>query len=303
MSESVASLPTGIELAYETFGDPGAEPLLLVMGLGGPMTWWHPDLCRLLADRGFFAIRFDNRDVGRSSRVPSGRVDKAVLARAYLGDRRYAAYTLDDMADDAFRLLDHLGVERAHVTGVSMGGMIAQTMAITRPERVSSLVSIMATTGQRRVGWQDPRLLPLLLTPFARTRDAYVVRAVKIWRAISSREFPTSDEDVAARAAETWDRGYDPIAAARQTLAVLAQPDRSARLRTLRLPVAVVHGLKDLLVHPSGGRATARAIPGSELVLVPGLAHDLPRQLYPLFGDVIRRTADRARATSESTLR
>ncbi len=301
MPESVAVLPTGIEIAYDTVGDPSGEPLLLVMGLGGPLTWWHPTLCRLLTERGFFVIRFDNRDVGRSSRVPGGApVRKSAVVRAYLGDRRYAPYTLDDMADDAFGLLDHLDIEDAHVTGASMGGMIAQTMAIARPHRVRSLVSIMATTGARSAGWQDPRLLRVLLAPVASTREAYIARAVKVWRVLSSPVYPTPDQDVAARAGETWDRGYDAAGGARQTLAVLAQTDRSPGLRTLPMPVAVVHGLADKLVHSSGGRATARAVPGSELVLVPGMAHDLPGPLHVLVADVIRRTADRVRSQAST---
>jgi len=293
--ESAVELPTGIRIAYETFGDPSGEPLLLVMGLGGPMTWWHPDLCRTLAGRGFFVVRFDNRDVGRSSRVPGPvRLRRSTVVRAFLGDARHAPYTLDDMADDAFGLLEHLGIERAHVAGVSMGGMIAQTMALARPHRVHSLVSIMSTTGSRRAGWQDPRLLPLLLAPVARTREEYVARAVRVWGSIASSVYPTSDDDVAARAAETWDRGYDPEGGARQTLAVLAQPDRTRDLGSLRMPVTIVHGLADKLVHPSGGRATARAVPGSELVLVPGMAHDLPRPLHGLVVDAVERTAARA---------
>jgi len=295
MTEALASLPTGIDIAYETFGDPGADPLLLVMGLGGPMTWWDPDLCRLLAERGFLVIRFDNRDVGRSSRIPSTTpLSKKTLLQAFAGDRSHASYTLDDMAGDAFGLLDHLGIERVHVTGVSMGGMIAQTMAIARPHRVSSLVSVMSTTGRRRVGWQDPRLFPMLLSPVARTQEAYIQRALKGWRAISSSVYPISDDVVTERAVETWQRGYDPVGGARQTLAILAQPDRSRALADLRMPVAVLHGLADKLVHPSGGRATAAAIPGAELVLVPGMAHDIPPPLWELFIDVVRRTADRA---------
>lgn len=295
MTEEQASLPTGIDIAYETFGDPAGDPLLLIMGLGGPMNWWAPELCTRLAQRGFFVIRFDNRDVGRSSRVPgSSRLSKKVLLRAYLGDNRHASYALDDMAADGFGLLDQLGIQRAHVTGVSMGGMIAQTMAIARPQRVASLVSVMSTTGRRRVGWQDPRLLPMLLSPVARTQQAYVERALRGWRAISSSVYPIPDEDVIARAIETWQRGYDPVGGARQTLAILAQPDRTAALSRLPMPVAVIHGLADKLVHPSGGRATAAAIPGAELVLVPGMAHDIPPPLYDLFVDVLRRTADRA---------
>jgi len=306
-AESVAALPTGIDIAYDTFGSQDAEPLLLVMGLGGPMTWWNPDLCRMLADRGFLVIRYDNRDVGRSTRVPGRtRLRTRTIVRAFLGDRRHAPYTLDDMAADGFGLLDHLGIERAHVTGVSMGGMIAQTMAITHPDRVRSLVSMSSTTGSRRVGWQDPRLLPLLLSPVARTREDYVERAVHSWRQIGSQVYPTLDDQVALRAAETWDRGYDPAGGARQTLALLAQPDRAARLGELTMPVCVVHGLDDRLIHPSGGRATARAIRAAELVLVPGMGHDIPRPLYGLVADAIWRTAARtgqsdASATSVSS--
>ncbi|CAN5633174.1 alpha/beta hydrolase [soil metagenome] len=295
MAEKLAHLPSDVDIAYETFGDPAEDPLLLVMGLGGPMTWWAPELCERLVDRGFFVIRFDNRDVGRSSRVPGpAPLSKKTLLRAYLGDSRYATYTLDEMAGDAFGLLDELGIQSAHVTGTSMGGMIAQTMAIARPDRVTSLVSVMSTTGRRRVGWADPRLFPMLLSPVARTQQAYVERALRGWRAISSSVYPMPDEDITARAIETWQRGYDPVGGARQTLAILAQPDRSAELERLRMPVAVVHGLADKLVHPSGGRATAAAVPGAELVLVPGMAHDIPPPLYDLFVDVLRRTADRA---------
>ncbi len=160
--EQFAPLAGGVEICYQTFGDPAAEPLLLVMGLGGPMIWWDPEFCRLLAEQGFFVVRYDNRDTGRSSRM-SGRVTQRMVVQKYLGRGSRPPYTLDDMAGDAFGLLDHLGIERAHVVGISMGGMIAQTMAMLRPDRVRSLTSIMSTTGRRTVGWQDPRLLPLLL--------------------------------------------------------------------------------------------------------------------------------------------
>ena len=299
MSEATAELPTGITLAYETFGDPGDDALLLVMGLGGPMNWWHRDLCARLAARGFFVIRFDNRDVGRSSRMRgTGRLTRRSLVRAYLGDRTATPYTLADMADDGFDLLDALDVHAAHVTGVSMGGMIAQTMALARPERVRSLVSIMSTTGSRRVGWADPRLLRLLLAPPARTRDDYIARAPAAWTVIGSPDYPAPADEIRERAGETWDRGADRVGATRQMLAILGQPDRTAGLRRLRIPTCVVHGIADKLVHRSGGLATARAIPGAELVLVPGMAHDLPRELWPVFVDAIVRTAGRARAAT-----
>src|SRR3954452_21711552 len=259
-AEQLASLGNGIELCYQTFGDPSADPLLLVMGLGGPMTWWDPDFCGRLADAGFFVIRYDNRDTGRSSRV-RGRVTRRMLLQHFLGRASGAPYTLDDMAGDGFGLLDHLNLESAHVVGISMGGMIAQTMAILHPERVRSLTSIMSTTGRRTVGWQDPRLLPLLLTRGAQTREAYVAGSARLWKVIGSPDYPETKDDVTNRAGETWDRGVTAAGVARQMLAILAQPDRSHRLRNLSMPALVIHGLKDKMVHVSGGRATAHAIP------------------------------------------
>ena len=292
-AEQKAPIAGGIEICYQTFGDPVAEPLLLVMGLGGPMTWWNPDLCRMLADAGFYVIRYDNRDIGRSSRVRA-RVSRTQLVRAFFGRGPRPPYTLDDMAGDGFGLLDHLGIESAHVAGVSMGGMIVQTMAVLQPERVRSLTSIMSTTGRRTVGWQDPRLLPLLLARSAQSREAYVVSSARVWRLIGSPGFPETRETTDARAEETFDRGVSAAGAARQILAILHQPDRSRRLRSVRVPTLVVHGLEDKMVHVSGGRATAQAIPGAELLLVPGMGHDIPVALHDTFVDAIRRTADRA---------
>ena len=203
--ELFAPVGREVELCYQTFGTPDGEPLLLVMGLGGPMTWWEPDLCRLLADRGFHVIRFDNRDSGRSSRGV-GRVTRTTLLRAAAGRRVRAPYSLADMAEDAFGLLDHLGIESAHVCGVSMGGMIAQTMAIAHPKRVRSLTSIMSTTGKRTVGWQHPSLLPNFLGRRA-GRDGYIEMSYRTWRIIGSPNYPTSEEQIRVRAAETYDRG------------------------------------------------------------------------------------------------
>jgi pimeloyl-ACP methyl ester carboxylesterase len=294
--ELTASLPTGVELCYQTFGDPTGEPMLLVMGLGGPMTWWDPGFCQMLADQGFFVIRYDNRDTGRSSRVRA-RVDRGMLVRAFLGRKVRTPYTLDDMAADGFALLDHLGITAAHVVGISMGGMIAQTMAVLRPKRVRSLTSIMSTTGRRTVGWQDPRLLPLLLARRVSTREAYVASSARLWKVIGSPDYPETKAEVAKRAAETFDRGISPSGVARQMLAILAQPDRSSRLRSLRVPTLIVHGLNDKMVHVSGGRATARAIPGSDLLLVPGMGHDLPESLYETFVEAIVRNARRGVGT------
>ena len=294
--EQRATLPNGLELCYQTFGDPSGDPLLLVMGLGGPMTWWSPAFCRELADRGFFVIRYDNRDTGRSSRAP-GRVTRRMLVQTFVGPPRRRPrppYTLDDLAEDAFGLLDHLGLDSAHVVGISMGGMIVQTMALLRPERVRSLTSIMSTTGRRTVGWQHPRLLPRLLERSATTREAYVDGSARFWAVIGSSVYPDTEQAVRDRAAETWDRGVSPAGVARQMVAIGSQPDRTARLREITAPTLVIHGLADKMVHVSGGRATSRAVPGSELLLVPGMGHDLPEQLHDTFADAIRRVADRA---------
>lgn len=296
--ELFAPLRNGMELCYQTFGDPGDEPLLLVMGLGGPMTWWDAGLCRLLAESGFFVIRYDNRDTGRSSRG-TGRVTRRMLVRAFVGRKVDAPYSMTDLAEDGFGLLDHLGIASAHVTGVSMGGMIAQTMAIAHPDRVRSLVSIMSTTGRRTVGWQDPRLLPVMLAPKREGLEACVAGAARMGALIGSPQYPESPEDSRARAEETFSRGISAAGVLRQMLAVLTQPDRGPALRNLDLPAAVVHGMEDRMVNPSGGRATARAIPGAQLLLIPGMGHDLPVALWETFRDVIRRTADKAPASGE----
>jgi pimeloyl-ACP methyl ester carboxylesterase len=291
--EQVATLPTGVDICYQTFGDPGDDPLLLVMGLGGPMTWWNPDFCRMLADNGFYVIRFDNRDVGRSSKLQQ-RVTRRTIVRAFTGLKVRAPYTLSDMAADGFALLDHLGIESANLVGISMGGMIVQTMALDNPSRVRSLTSIMSTTGRRSVGWQDPRLAPMLLAKREKSREAYIETSAKLWKLIGSPLYPDTTETVRERAAETFDRGVNPAGVMRQMLAILAQPDRSRHLRSLRIPTLVIHGLNDRMVHVSGGRATSHAVPGSELLLVPGMGHDLPIPLHETFVNAIRQNATRA---------
>jgi len=282
-----------VELCYQTFGDPDAPPLVLVMGLGGPMTWWDPDLCRMLAAEGFYVIRYDNRDTGRSTRVRA-RVTRGQLIRAFSGQKAKAPYSMSDLAADAVGLLDHLGLESAHVAGISMGGMIVQTMALEHPTRVRSLTSIMSTTGRRTVGWQHPRLLPALIAPRKPGRESYIETSVAFWDVIGSPAYPADRERLAERAGETFDRGYSASGLMRQMMAVLTQPDRTPRLRSLHVPTLVVHGMADLMVHVSGGRSTASAIPGAELLLVDGMGHDLPRELFESFVEAIARTADRA---------
>jgi pimeloyl-ACP methyl ester carboxylesterase len=291
--ELMAPISKEVELCYQTFGSPEDEPLLLVMGLGGPMNWWDPEFCTALAGRGFFVIRFDNRDTGRSSRA-RGRVTRSMLVRAFMGRRVRPPYTLEAMAADACGLLDHLGLDSAHVVGVSLGGMIAQTMAITQPSRVRSLTSIMSTTGKRSVGWQHPSLLPSLLMSRGPGREAYVATSVAVWKMIGSPGYPQDHDRVVDRAEETFDRGVSRSGVLRQMIAVLTQTNRAARLRAITVPTLVIHGVADKMVHPSGGRATAAAIPGAELLLIDGMGHDLPPALFSTFVDAIERTTKRA---------
>jgi pimeloyl-ACP methyl ester carboxylesterase len=281
-----------IELCYETFGAANNPPLLLVMGLGSQMVLWDDQFCEDLAARGFWVIRFDNRDIGRSTILR----DKPVPTTGQLlrRDRRAAAYSLDDMADDAAGLLDQLDVGKAHVVGVSMGGMIAQLLAIRQPERVLSLVSIMSTTGNRRVGRTDLRLYLRLLRRPKLDRPGYVENFLDTFRAIGSRRYPPDPERSRATAERCFDRGVHQDGAARQLAAILAAPDRTPLLKQLHVPATVIHGDADRLVMPSGGRATAAAIPDARLVIVPGMGHDLPPALWPQVIDEIVRDAGRA---------
>ncbi|HET9500372.1 MAG TPA: alpha/beta fold hydrolase [Marmoricola sp.] len=296
-AELFAPVSADVELCYQTFGDPSGDPLLLVMGLGGPMNWWDAELCRMLAAAGFYVIRYDNRDTGRSSRA-RGRVTRGMLVRAFTTGRGPAPYGIGDLADDGFGLLDHLGIDRVHLAGVSMGGMIVQTMAVARPERVLSLVSIMSTTGRRTVGWQHPALLPVLIAPRRPGLEAYVEGTVRMSKLIGSPGYPADDDESRRRGAETFQRGVDSAGVLRQMMAVLTQPNRSRALHALRVPTTVVHGMADRMVHPSGGRATAQAIPGAQLLLIPGMGHDLPPELFDTFVEAIRRTADKVPARS-----
>lgn len=283
-----------LDLCYETFGEPGMPPLLLVMGLGSQMVVWEDGFCERLAGRGFWVIRFDNRDVGRST-ILRGR-PVPTLVQLVRGDPRGAAYTLEEMADDSAGLLESLEVEAAHVVGVSMGGMIAQALAIRHPDRVMSLVSIMSSTGNRRVGRTHPFLLPRLLRRRPTDHDGYVRDYIASYREIGSRRYPPGLERTQALAERCFARGVAPSGSARQIAAIASARDRTSLLRELRVPTTVIHGDADRLVMPSGGRATARAIPGARLVVIPGMAHDLPPILWDQVIDEIVHTAARTAA-------
>ncbi|GHF67099.1 alpha/beta hydrolase [Streptomyces mashuensis] len=285
--------PAGIEVAYERFGDPGAPPVLLVMGGGAQMINWPEGFCTELAGRGTYVIRFDNRDAGRSTHFPDG--PEPDLQAALAGDFSSAAYTLSDMAADTVGLLDVLGLDSAHVVGASLGGMVAQMVAIEHPRRVRSLTSMMSTTGDPAVGRADLAKLRDVGSPPA-DREEYAAWMVRAMRAVGSPGFPLDEAGVAERARLAYDRGYDPPATARQAVAALASGDRTERLRRLDVPALVVHGADDPMCDVSGGRATAAAIPGAELVVVDGLGHNLPREVWPRLTSLIADLVHRAEA-------
>jgi pimeloyl-ACP methyl ester carboxylesterase len=280
-----------VELCYETFGDPSDPPALLVMGLATQMVGWPDAFCEQLADRGFYVIRFDNRDIGRSQRFDH---PLPTLRQLLLRDKKAAHYTLEDMADDGFGLLDHLGIERAHVIGVSMGGMIAQTMAYRQPDRVLSLASMLSNTGARWSGEPSPLMYPYLLRKPPRDREGYIQHGINLFHKIGSPGFPRDDDQLREIAERSYDRGLNPAGSLRQLAAIIASGDRRPLLRKIKVPTVVVHGTKDKLVPASGARATAKAIPGARLVMIEGMGHDLPRGAWPQMLDAIEENAARA---------
>ncbi len=289
-----AAPANGITIEYDVHGD--GEPLLLVMGLGGQLVAWPTEFVERLVDRGFQVIRFDNRDIGLSTRIPGPVPTRRQLVAATVSPgRAQSAYRLADMAADSAALLEHLGIARAHVVGASMGGMIAQTLAINHPDRVASLTSIMSNTGDRRHGRIHPALLRRLTRYVTDNPDDAIANGVEVLRLIAGPHF---DEAAARELTEQeFRRSYRPDGTARQTMAIAASPDRTAALRRVTAPTLVVHGLLDRLVMPSGGVTTARAIPGSRLLMYPDMAHDLPRTRWDEIMDEIVVNARRAPIT------
>jgi pimeloyl-ACP methyl ester carboxylesterase len=297
MPESFARVGD-LDICYETFGDPGDPAMLLIMGLGTQMVAYHDEFCAQLADRGFYVIRHDNRDIGRSTHLDAAPVPSFVqLAKR---DRR-SPYTLADMAGDSVGVLDALGIEQAHIVGTSMGGMIAQTIAIRYPERTLSLVSIMSNTGDFFHGQPALTMYAVLLKPSPRERDGFIEHAVEMFSKIGGTGFPPEVEDLREIASLSYDRGHDARGSQRQLWAIVADRDRAPELRKLTVPATVIHGAQDKLVRPSGGRATARAIPGARLVEIPGMGHGLPRGAWPAIIGAIADTAARAGAPVSAT--
>lgn len=288
----------GIRIEYDSFGDRGAEPLLLVMGLGGQMLLWEESFCEALAERGYFVVRFDNRDIGLSTHFDAHGVPDpiALMTAAASGQTVSVPYTLDDMADDAVGLCDALGLDGAHFVGASMGGMIVQTVAIRHPARVRSLVSIMSTTGNPALPAARPEIMALLAGPPPVGREAGIDAAVETWRQIGSPGFPFDEAHIRARSAALYDRSNHPAGQARQLAAILAHGNRAPRLAGVRAPTLVIHGTDDPLVPVEGGKDTAAAIPGAELLLIPGMGHDLPRPLFAKLVEAIATHAQKARA-------
>jgi pimeloyl-ACP methyl ester carboxylesterase len=281
-----------LEICYETFGSPDDPALLLVMGLGTQMIGWPDGFCAALAARGLHVIRYDNRDVGRSTHLRQHR--PPTIKQLMLRDKSAAAYSLADMADDGIGLLDQLGIERAHVAGASMGGMVAQTMAARHPDRVLSLASIMSNTGHRWKGMPGLRVYPMFMRRPADNREGAIESTISTFRLIGSPGFPFQEDEVRRIAQLSYERGYNPAGTARQLAAILAAGDRTPELRRITAPTVVIHGTRDRMVRPSGGRETAKAIRGSRLVEIEGMGHDLPQGVWGRIIDAVVSNIERA---------
>jgi pimeloyl-ACP methyl ester carboxylesterase len=282
-----------IELCYEEFGPPDGEPLLLVMGLATQMLGWHEDFCEELGERGFRVIRYDNREIGHSSKLEDAPVPNRVKMLLGLGT---PVYTLSDLAGDAAGLLDALEIESAHVVGASMGGMIAQVVAIEHPERVRTLTSIMSGPGTLATRLPRLRAFGTLMQAQPKDREAAIERTVKVFEVIGSPGFETDEEHLREVAGMSFDRSRYPQGIARQLHAITTSPARARSLREVHAPALVIHGDSDPLVRPRAGRATARAIPDARLMVIEGMGHDLPRELWPRIIDAIAANAGRAKA-------
>ena len=283
-----------VELEYDSFGDPAHPTLLLVMGLGAQMILWREELCELLASRGFHVVRFDNRDAGLSTFLdPAAQPDiRAILQ----GDPSSAPYLLGDMALDALSVLDAIGVERAHLVGVSMGGMIVQQLATDHPERVLSLCSVMSRPGDRVSGNATPEVGALLLRPRPTDREEAIEAAIRSSVAIGSPGYPDDPAELRERVTVIYERNHRPDGYGRQLAAILASPDRTAALGGVTVPTLVVHGADDPLIDRSGGEATAKAVPGAELLIFSGMGHNLPEPLWQPFADAVTANAAKASA-------
>ena len=273
----------GMQIEYDTIGDPSAPPLLLIMGLGGQLIHWDEGFCRQLADKGLFIIRYDHRDSGLSTKYETaGSADMGDSLDAFMqGQSIQAPYSLNDMADDAAELLEALHIKKAHVCGASMGGMIAQILAIRHPQRLLSLISIYSTTGNPDLPQPEPKAMEALMTPQPTGRQAYIEFNVKTHRVMAGSGCPFDEEFIRNISAESYDRAHYPPGVGHQILAVMAQENRTSALASVTVPSLVIHGTADPLVPAAHGKETADAIPGAQLLLVEGMGHDLPHTKGP----------------------
>ncbi|MCX4902232.1 alpha/beta fold hydrolase (plasmid) [Streptomyces sp. NBC_01369] len=286
----IADVPSGASIAYDTFGEAADPPVLLVMGFGAQMISWHEDFCHMLAARGRYVIRYDNRDSGLSTKFDAHPVDmtrfiETVSAGEIPAAQAMIPYTLQDMADDGLGLLTAMGITRAHIFGSSMGGMIAQTMAITHPERCLTLTSMMSSTGESEYGQPSPAAQQVLFSPKPADRAGYINASEKeaIW---ASRRY-TDIDGIRELAARSYDRAYYPAGTGRQLGAMILGGSRAEALTSLTVPTLVIHGLDDTLIDPSGGKRTAELVPGAELILLADMGHDRPRELWPAIIDAV----------------
>jgi len=293
--EQLTDIGDGITICHESFGDPSNPTALLIMGLGTQMIAWREDFCEELASRGFHVVRFDNRDVGLSTHVGGAPASLPQLITRKLPQK---AYSLEDMANDTVRLVERLGLGRVHAVGASMGGMIGQVLAARHPATVSSLVSIMSNTGSRWTGQPALGAYRYFLAEAPDEREAFIEHILRLFRVVGSREDMFDEEYVRDVTGRSFDRDHDSVAVGRQLGAVLKTGNRDAVLRSITAPTLVVHGTEDKLVRPSGGKATAKAIPGARLMMVDGMGHDLPRAVWPQIIDGIAENAARAGASA-----
>lgn len=299
MPEQLTTTPHGITLCHESFGDSSDPPLLLVMGLGTQMIAWHDDFCAQLADRGFHVTRFDNRDVGRSTHHDFAPPTLSQVFRRRLGPEQY---TLEDMADDTAALVDSLDLGPVHIVGASMGGMISQVLAARRPDRVRSLVSIMSNTGSRLSGQPALGIYRHFFREAPAEREAFAEHAARLFAMIGSTRLGADIDHVRDVARRSFDRGHDPAGTGRQLGAIAKTGNRTRFLRRITAPTLVIHGTRDRLVRPSGGRATARAIPGARLDLIEGMGHDLPRAAWDRIAEGIAANAERAGSSERAAV-
>lgn len=289
----------GIELCYEIFGASDAEPLVLIMGLGAQMIHWDDDFCRDLAGRGFRVIRFDNRDIGQSTKMSGGKPLRPMelLKLRVFKIAPEAPYKLWDMASDVVGLLDALGIRKAHIVGASMGGMIAQEIAMQYPDRVLSLTSIMSTTGNPRLPQPTREASAILLAPPPTTKEEYLARFGQTWKVLRGASFPLDEAKDLERAERTYARGLNPAGVGRQLRAILASGNRKDRLRSVKAPTLVIHGTIDPLVKMEAGKDTAASIPGAKLLLIEGMGHALPIPMWPTIIGAIAEHAHGAART------